>query len=276
MVSFLYWYLLGLFDGIVFCRAFNFFESFKRNRRIHGRICRYCADSGLYSIQDNTGCIFLARKLRIVRYLEGVFPKMERLFQDYTGGLVSISSGDIVIDCGANVGEFSLFCIDRGAFVYAFEPDPVENSALHRNLTHSSSVSRLALWEDCNGVDFFLANNSGDSGAFSSYSKEGKIRVETITLNKIICNICSARPGMIIHLLKLEAEGAEPEILKGGMSVLKYIRYIAADLGPERGEELENTAPPVINTLLGSGFNLIYYCPGRSIFLFENKHFSMF
>ena len=33
-----------------------------------------------------------------------------------------------------------------------------------------------------------------------------------------------------IKLLKLEAEGAEPEVIIGSLKVLKYIDYIAADL----------------------------------------------
>ena len=45
----------------------------------------------------------------------------------------------------------------------------------------------------------------------------------------------------IIKLLKLEAEGAEPEILLGGLDKIHLIDYICADVGPERGLSYETT-----------------------------------
>jgi hypothetical protein len=73
-----------------------------------------------------------------------------------------------------------------------------------------------------------------------------------------------------IRLLKLEAEGAEPEILVGAESVLSRIDYIAADLGPERGLKQEQTATPVINFLLARGFELIDMKFDRVTCLFRN------
>ena len=44
-----------------------------------------------------------------------------------------------------------------------------------------------------------------------------------------------------IKLLKLQAEGAEPEVSKGSLNSLKNIKFITADLGPERGLNQEST-----------------------------------
>ena len=53
-----------------------------------------------------------------------------------------------------------------------------------------------------------------------------------------------------IKLLKLEAEGAEPEILEGLGEKLNLVEYISADLGYERGVHCESTLVPVTNYLL--------------------------
>ena len=41
-----------------------------------------------------------------------------------------------------------------------------------------------------------------------------------------------------IKLLKVEAEGAEPEVLLGTAKILKRIEFISVDCGPERGLEI--------------------------------------
>jgi len=74
-------------------------------------------------------------------------------------------------------------------------------------------------------------------------------------------------------LLKLEAEGGEPEVLMGCIEILQNIDYISADLGFERGVSEENTFPEVINFLLYNGFNVVKAIApsGRNTVLFKNS-----
>ena len=74
-----------------------------------------------------------------------------------------------------------------------------------------------------------------------------------------------------VKLLKLEAEGAEPEILYGIGDKLKLIEYISADVGFERGIKEESTLVPVTNYLLENNFELISLGIGRLSLLFRNK-----
>ena len=73
-----------------------------------------------------------------------------------------------------------------------------------------------------------------------------------------------------LKLLKLEAEGAEPEVIKGGIDVIKNIEYIAADLGPERGFNQEITLKEVANILLQNNFEIIDINYPRLCVLFKN------
>ncbi|MEK9614503.1 MAG: hypothetical protein VW080_11350, partial [Flavobacteriaceae bacterium] len=76
-----------------------------------------------------------------------------------------------------------------------------------------------------------------------------------------------------IKLIKLEAEGFEPEIIEGLRKNLKNVEYISADLGFERGVNQETTAPKVINYLLKNGFKLLAFGESRNTFLFKNQIF---
>lgn len=46
-----------------------------------------------------------------------------------------------------------------------------------------------------------------------------------------------------IKILKIEGEGAEPDILQGAASILDRLEYICVDCGPERGLAKDSTLP---------------------------------
>lgn len=83
--------------------------------------------------------------------------------------------------------------------------------------------------------------------------------------------ICLNAIASTIKFLKLEAEGAEPEILIGAVNSPPHIEYIAADLGPERGLSQENTVVAVCNYLFTRNFELLNVYPRRQVYLFRNK-----
>ena len=78
-----------------------------------------------------------------------------------------------------------------------------------------------------------------------------------------------------IKLLKLEAEGAEPEALAGCEKLLKNIEYISADLGFERGANEESTIEDVTNFLLSRNFRLVKFELPRVVALFVNKDMDL-
>jgi hypothetical protein len=94
--------------------------------------------------------------------------------------------------------------------------------------------------------------------------------MKTQTLDEIMRDLSIDR----IELLKLEAEGAEPEILEGGRVTLQKCRYVTADLGPERGTLKEETLKESKEILESYGFALIgQNTDGRKCYLFKNNSF---
>jgi hypothetical protein len=77
-----------------------------------------------------------------------------------------------------------------------------------------------------------------------------------------------------IKLIKIEAEGAELEVLEGLKSNISKIGYITIDCGFERGFEKKSTLAPCANYLLNNGYELISFSNKRIVCLFRNKLFK--
>ena len=71
-----------------------------------------------------------------------------------------------------------------------------------------------------------------------------------------------------VKILKLEAEGFEPEILSGIGNRIEDIEYIAIDGGYERGKKEEQTFTTITNFLINNGFEIsdIYFSWYRALF----------
>ena len=73
-----------------------------------------------------------------------------------------------------------------------------------------------------------------------------------------------------IKLLKIEAEGAEPEVLQGSIQTIRKCDYIVVDSGKERGRNFEETTMSVCNLLIKNNFDLIYIDHIRIVLMFRN------
>src|SRR5262249_14941466 len=64
----------------------------------------------------------------------------------YGKGERAVRRGDIVIDCGADIGTFTRSALNRGAgIVVAVEPDPVKAPCLRRNFAKEVEEGRVIL-----------------------------------------------------------------------------------------------------------------------------------
>ena len=130
-------------------------------------------------------------------------------------------------------------CAEAGAFVLAFEPDPTEFAALQANTQRCESVSvyRIALWNRAEELELFSSNETGDTSLIQPQRYSKTLKTTAMALDEF--DDLPLAPKRI-RLLKLEAEGAEPEILEGMEKTLPRVDYITADLGPERGAKNGN------------------------------------
>ena len=81
----------------------------------------------------------------------GIDARLEAVAAKYVGGTGYVPrEGDVVVDVGAGIGEFTLWCADAGARVVAFEPDPLAFACLEQNTAALAGVQIFpyALWKE--------------------------------------------------------------------------------------------------------------------------------
>ena len=192
----------------------------------------------------------------------------------YMLNLVKFSSNDIVFDIGANLGDLSLYfeTIEPKISYFGFEPGKYEYYCLKRNVQNKPSykIFQLALGVKNENKNFYYKPKNGDSSLvkMADYTKKTVVQVKTLDTIIEELGIQDRR----IKLIKLEAEGYEPEIIMSCKKYIKNIEYISADLGFERGENEETTSPAVINFLLQNNFEILQQGRDRNTFLFHSKN----
>jgi len=189
--------------------------------------------------------------LRWKLYRKGWAARLDRLECEYGVGRHATLSGDsVVIDIGANAGEFAHVCARFGATVFCFEPDPKVFACLRKNAgaLAKTHLSDDVVWKEDGKIDFALAPERADSSVFAEGPKISKraVTIETFARERALTRI---------DLIKCDAEGAEPEVLEGIGAAFAIVRTIALDTGAERKGARTNEECAAI--LRCNGFDVI-------------------
>ncbi|HEX6347816.1 MAG TPA: FkbM family methyltransferase [Candidatus Dormibacteraeota bacterium] len=164
-----------------------------------------------------------------------------------TGGVSSI---ELVIDCGANVGFFSKMIADVSphATIHAIEPVPITFDCLKRNFSGMPRVHahQLAL-SDLPG-QLRMAVDASDP-SISHVDEGGEIIVPAITLDEFVAQ--NEING--IDLLKIDTETFEAHVLRGARSSLARTRYVLIEITIENNEHY--TLSSLMSLLHGDGFD---------------------
>ena len=213
---------------------------------------------GLPIVVLNDRRFAIASPIRWKMYKRGLPIRLERLLYQFgVGDLVLVGPGDVVLDIGANVGEFTLGVLERGARVVAVEGDPMVFRCLTENLANEKNVQLCGnvLWKEETELVYYSEPNEANSSVFQP--PETRYRAKEIRLQATTLDNLAARMNInAIDLLKCDAEGAEPEVISGGRDILTRTRQVVFDTGAERmGEE---TSDEVEQLLKGLGFRVFH------------------
>jgi FkbM family methyltransferase len=145
----------------------------------------------------------------------------ERQVNIYGGAKKGVRRGDVVIDCGANVGTFVAEALDAGASkIVACEPSPGNAECVRRNFEEELSANRVVLypkglWNETTTLRLSLGSSpAGDS--FVRESTHG-MDLPVTTIDALVSELALDR----VDFVKMDIEGAERNALQGGRATIR-------------------------------------------------------
>ena len=141
----------------------------------------------------------------------------------YTGdGIdVKVNVGDIVIDAGAWIGDFSAYAVAKSAVVYAFEPTFETYKVLCKTAELNGSEKlypiKKALGNEI-GESYISINDSNYGGNSIAFSRGGNSeKIEITTIDEFVVEKKLSR----VDFIKADIEGFERYMLLGAKETLK-------------------------------------------------------
>jgi FkbM family methyltransferase len=134
--------------------------------------------------------------------------------------------GDTFLDVGAHIGAFSLLASRRvgsDGGVISLEPDPRSDHLLRLNLRRNGLNATVINWaaSDHDGI----AHLAGAAGDGTSELKDDGIPVECKTLDSL---------GVTPDVVKIDVEGGEAAVLRGGAATLRRARCIVIEVHEDK------------------------------------------
>lgn len=133
---------------------------------------------------------------------------------------IKLNPGDVVFDCGANIGMFSAYASLRGCKVYAFEPVPriIEYLKITANLNPNITVCEVALIDKRSDITISIDTSDMMASSVMVVMNNGeKILVKGTTIDDFV----NENNIKKIDFIKADIEGAERKMLSGAKNVLK-------------------------------------------------------
>lgn len=231
----------------VYCALMNL-----RNRLRFKRHSIRPFETDVYAVEDGSDCLYICRRSRHNRSKRGVVAGLDALACQYNLNLLKDLAGGTFVDCGANVGELGVWARARGMRYIAFEPEDMEARCCDlNNYEGAPRTHRLALWHTSGTLEFHTKPDTADSSLIPLGPEAAVKRIRAERLDAVLQ---PADLGRGPNVLKLEAEGAEPEVLAGAAGLLASFDYITVDCGPERGPERRHTFVETNTALADAGF----------------------
>ena len=177
------------------------------------------------------------------------------MIEKYCTSEINIRNDDVVIDCGAFVGGFTVAAAKQGARkIYTIEPSGKNYQCLLLNISHYEfNETVVTINAGLGNVEGKFKLNLSSKGSDDSFLNpdNGNINIyETVDMIRIEKLIEKYHIDPDNTYLKVEAEGLEPEVIEG---LGKYMpRVITVDVTPER--DGKSPREEVYNILLNKGY----------------------
>lgn len=149
-----------------------------------------------------------------------------------------LKAGDCFIDIGAHIGYFSLLSsilIGSDGQVFAFEPETANyihlNTHIAENNLNNIQAANAALGAKSGKGQLFV-NSDNDGGhalwnvGLYDYNKKSRANQTTKDINILsLDDVFGDRELNSLRLIKIDSEGAEHDVLRGGTDTIKKYNY---------------------------------------------------
>ena len=174
---------------------------------------------------------------------------------------------DLIVDVGANRGQFSLMArhLMPGIPIVAFEPLPTE-AAVYRAVTANArgvTLNEHALGEAVGTACLHVSKRADSSSLlpigkaqselFPDTEEVGVHEVSVLTLDSLVSEFGDARRA----LLKLDVQGFELSVLRGATEALKRCAHVYVECSEVALYDGQALFPEVESFLASNGFQLM-------------------
>jgi FkbM family methyltransferase len=160
-----------------------------------------------------------------------------------------VRQGDIVLDCGANIGVYTRKALSRGAsLVVAIEPAPQTLAALRRNFDKEIQEGRVivypkGVWDHNAELDLSI-NQTNQAANSLIYQAQSSVRIPLTTIDNIVAELKLTR----VDFIKMDIEGAEKPAISGGKSTIRRFRP-RMSLSTEHLPDDSTAIPALVNSI---------------------------
>jgi FkbM family methyltransferase len=172
-----------------------------------------------------------------------------------------LGPGDLFVDVGANFGFWALPAARRGCRVIAVEPVPSTRALLAANATRNGLGERVEIVAAAvsdSAATLVISVPGGESGQASAHPDQTAAAVSfdvaAMTLDQLVGE-------QAVRFLKIDVEGHEPAVLRGGQRVLGsgQIDYVLIELASAVMTRSGGSAAALIDVLEGHGYAFVRF-----------------
>ena len=155
----------------------------------------------------------------------------EQLAEVYTEGEMALGPEDVVIDCGANIGDFVRVCLKAGVGkIVAIDPSPSNVEAMQRTFSqeiargqvvvvpkgvwHEDSTMTMILYENTL-LDSFVMHDRTENKQLGG-PRPREIKLPVTTIDKIVEELKLEK----VTFVKMDIEGAERNAIRGAAKTI--------------------------------------------------------
>lgn len=139
----------------------------------------------------------------------------------YQSKKMQITKGEHWIDCGGNVGAFTLLACSKGAYVTVYEPDPYSCEMIEKNLKLNNFNANVhckgLVHNDTKRTNLYIGNNGNvwRNSMLKNWNGK-KIQVDCVNFDEVVGHH---------NCVKMDVEGAEMPILENTNRIFKKLIF---------------------------------------------------